>query len=101
MDCNGPKTNRKQYIHSINNAYNKRFIDMDDYKHHDHFLSCLNQLSIDDVKKAIERSKYIMKSNQDNGYQLHKYKGYSFYNENPSLMIWEIIEKILKDCQLL
>lgn len=70
MDCNGSKTDRKQYINSINRAYNKHFLSMDDYKHYDHFKSCLEQLSIDNVKKAIERSKRIMESNQANGYQL-------------------------------
>lgn len=74
---------------------------MDDYKHKDHFTSCLEQLKIDNVKKAIERSKCIMQSNQANGYQLQRYKGYSFYRENPSLMVWEVIEKILKDCNLI
>ena len=101
MDCNGPKTDRKQYVQSINRAYNNHFLNMDDYKHHDHFYSCLEQLSIDDVKKAIERSKRIMEINQRNGYQLQSYKGYSFYRENPSLMVWEIVEKILKDCHLI
>lgn len=101
LDCNGIKTHRKQYISSINKAYNKQFINMDDYKHHDNFLSCLNQLNIDDVKKAIERSKHIMELNQTNGYLLQRYKGYSFYKENPSLMVWEIVEKILKDCNLI
>lgn len=101
MDCNGPKTDRKQYINSINRAYNKHFLSMDDYKHKDHFNSCLKQLSIDNVKKAIERSKRIMQSNQANGYQLQRYKGYSFYRENPSLMVWEVVEKILKDCNLI
>lgn len=30
----------------------------------------------------------------------HQYKGYKYYKENPSLAIWEAIEKILKDCEL-
>ena len=30
-----------------------------------------------------------------------KYKGYSFYAENPSLSIWESIKKILHGCGLL
>lgn len=30
----------------------------------------------------------------------YQYKGYKYYKENPSLAIWEAIEKILKDCGL-
>lgn len=56
---------------------------------------------VSQLKKAIERSKRIMKTNQANGYQLQKYKGYSFYRENSSLMVWEVVEKILKDCNLI
>ena len=29
-----------------------------------------------------------------------KHRKYEYYEENPSLAIWEIIEKILKDCEL-
>lgn len=101
IECSGSKTDRKQYLYSINRAYGKKFMSMNDFKHYDHFMSCLDQLNIDDVKNAIKRSKQIMETNKKNGYQLQKYKGYEFYKENPSLMIHEAIEKILKDCKLL
>jgi hypothetical protein len=42
-----------------------------------------------------------MNRNQENGYVLQNYKGYVYYRENPSLAIWEIVEKILKDCELM
>lgn len=101
IDCNGSKAARSQYLTPINRAYNAQFLSMDEYKHEKHFHSCLNQLSIENVIDAINRAKRIMKANEENGYILQKYKGYSYYNENPSLMIWEIIEKILQDCGLI
>lgn len=101
MDCYGEKTHRKNYISDINRAYGKKFIDMDDYKHEHNFKSCLEQLDLEDVKKAIKRAKTIMKINKDNGYKEQQYKGYSYYRENPSLKIHEVIEKILKDCSLI
>jgi len=52
------------------------------------------------VIDAINRAKTIMQRNQDNGYTLHQYKGYKYYKENPSLAIWEAIEKIIKDSGL-
>ena len=51
---------RKQYITMINKAYNKKFKSMDDYKHKDHFHSCLQQLNIEDVKKQSNAQKIIM-----------------------------------------
>ena len=50
---------------------------------------------------AVERAKKMMLKNQENGYILHQYKGYRYYKENPSLMAWEAIEKILSDCNLI
>lgn len=44
--------------------------------------------------------KKIMLRNNENGYKLCEYKGYKYYRENPSLAVWESIEKILKDCEL-
>jgi hypothetical protein len=74
---------------------------MDEFKHEANFKRCLKKLTLSDVIEAVKRAKVIMEINEQNGYTLHRYKGYSFYEENPSLMIWEIIEKILEDCKLM
>ncbi|MCG8483891.1 MAG: RloB family protein [Clostridia bacterium] len=100
-DCHGSKVHRKHYIMSINRAYDENFEDMDDYKHERIFKRILNKLSLDDVIAAINRSKVIMQRNKDNGYVLQQYKGYKYYKENPSLSIWEVIEKILQECNLI
>ena len=36
----------------------------------------------------------------ENGYVLQEYKGYRYYKENPSLAIWEVIERVLVECGL-
>ena len=74
---------------------------MDEYKHEDNFKRFLGQLSLDNVTKAIFRANKIMERNRENGYRLYKYKGYKYYKVNPSLAVNEIIEKILKDCELM
>lgn len=101
IDCYRAFTHRRNYIHLLNQAYNESFENMDQYKHEDNFKRCLNILSIEDVKSAIKRAYAIMKNNILNGYSIQEYKGYKFYNENPSLELHKIIEKILKDCQLM
>lgn len=100
-DCNGAYIYRRQYLQAINTAYNKRFGNMDDYKKEDTFKTLLNSLNLSNVLTAIGRAQSIMNRNRENGYPLHEYKGFKYYNENPSLMIWEPVEKILKDCGLL
>lgn len=101
MDCRGSFAHRKQYITPINKAYDESFENMDELKQEANFKRCLKKLTLADVIEAINRAKTIMDLNEKNGYTLHQYRGYSYYTENPALMIWEIIEKILVDCELM
>lgn len=96
-DCNACYTHRRQYIKPLNQAYSESFEDLDQYKHKDNFDRVLSKLTLDDVISAVNRSKTIMRKNKENGYTLHQYKGFTYYKENPSLMIWEAVEKILSD----
>lgn len=100
VDCNGSIFHRRSYITPLNRAYEEHFESMDEYKHEGNFKRCLGKLKLSDVVDAVNRAKTIMQRNQDNGYTLHEYKGYKYYKENPSLAIWEAIEKVLKDCEL-
>ena len=100
-ECRGSLQHRKQYITPINKAYNESFENMDEFKHEANFKRCLKKLTLGDVIEAVKRAKTIMDNNEKNGYTLYQYRGYSYYKENPSLMIWEIVEKILVDCELM
>lgn len=100
-DCNGSLTNRRQYLAPLNRAYGENFENLFQYKQEEQFKRILSKLTLADVRSAIQRSKVIMQRNRINGCVEHKYKGYSYYKENPSLSIWEAVEKILKDCGLL
>ena len=100
-DCNGAKTDRRQYLSPINNAYHEHFENLDEYKQKDNFKRVLNQLSLDDVKMAIQRSEHLMMQNQEKRFLRYQYKTYSYYIENPSLSIWESIKKIMKECGIL
>ena len=73
---------------------------MDEFKHENNFKRVLGQLALQNVRDAIERAKLIMQRNSDNGYVLQEYKGYRYYRENPSLAIWEVIERVLVECGL-
>lgn len=101
VSCNSSVAHRKNYIDFLNRAYDEHFENMDEYKHEDNFKRCLGKLDLSNVKEAVMRAKKIMQRNKENGYTLHRYKGYEYYKENPALAIWEPIEKILKDCGLL
>ncbi|MDO5416973.1 MAG: hypothetical protein Q4F29_07230 [Lachnospiraceae bacterium] len=100
-DCKGSVAHRKKYITLLNRAYDEMFENMDEYKHEDNFKRCLRKLRLSNVIDAVNRAKIIMQRNAENGYTQHQYKGYRYYKENPALAIWEIIEKILRDCGLI
>lgn len=97
---NRPMNNRSQYIGAINRLYGETFENLGQYKHENNFKRVLKQITIDDVKAAIARAEQIMLNNINNGCTLHEYKKYNYYKENPSLLIHEAINKILKDCGL-
>ncbi len=84
----------------INRAYGENFENMDEYKHENNFKRILSQLTLQDVRDAVERAKQIMKRNAENGYVLQEYKGYRYFKENPSLAVWEVIERVLVECEL-
>lgn len=100
-DCNGPLTHRSQYLIPLNRAYREKFENLEQYKQADNFKRVLGKLNLEDVRQAVRRAKTIMKRNEDSGYKLQQYKGYSYYKQNPSLSIWETVEKILSECGIL
>lgn len=99
-NCNGLITHRRLYLQPINRTFGENFENMADYKHENNFKRILGQLTLQNVKDAVDRSKQIMKRNEENGYILQEYKGYRYYRENPALAVWEVIERVLKDCGL-
>lgn len=99
-DCNSSMIHRSKYLEPINRAYGEHFESMAEYKHEDNFKRCLSKLDLSNVLDAVNRAKTIMRRNEERGYINCEYKGYRYYKENPALLIWEPIEKILKDCEL-
>jgi len=100
-NCNGSLNHRRLYLPLINRAYHENFENMDEYKHENNFKRILSQLTLQNVKDAVDNAKIIMKRNENNGYVLQEYKGYRYYRENPSLAVWEVIERVLMECQLI
>lgn len=97
-DCNASLTHRSQYLKHLNCAYGESFESLDQYKQENNFKRILKKLSLDQVRDAISRSKQMMQRNADDGFVLQQYKGYKYYKENPSLSLWNMIEKILNEC---
>jgi hypothetical protein len=78
-NCNSMFMHRKQYLDSINKAFDENFESLAQYKHETNFKRVLRRINLPDVKDAINRSKAIMKRNIENGLVLQQYKGYKYY----------------------
>lgn len=100
-DCKAPLSDRKQYLNILNNGFDEHFISMDEYKKEDNFKRCLNKIKLEDVIAAIGMAEEIMAYNKSNGYKPVEYKKFTYYTENPSLSVHEIIADILKQCKLM
>lgn len=98
MDFGGSLADRTQYLKPINKAYGTSFESLDKYKSEKNFKHCLEQLSISNVRDAIRRSKRIMDANNQNGLIEKCHSGFRYYTDNPSLTIWESVERILVEC---
>lgn len=101
QDCNAEMTGVDNYHAYINRAFEMQFVSLNQYKEEVNFKRCLGKLSLQEVIDALSRAKAIMQRNERDNYPLTKFKGYEYYSHNPSLDLWQPIEKILKDCGLL
>lgn len=100
VDCNGSIYERKNYLEKINKTFNTRFQGIKEYKEENHFKNILKTITLDDVRKAITRAKSIDKNNQQNGYTKVNYEKYSWYKENPSTAVGNIIGEIINKCEI-
>ena len=95
-NCNNYISNKVQYLKFINQHYNKKFTDLEEYKSEDNFKKLLSDLSLDDVIQAISRAKNIEKLRAETD-DKKQYGKYTYYETNPHVSLWMQIEKILKD----
>ena len=100
VDCKTRLSDRKQYLPYINRGYGESFESMVKYKQRDNFHRCLGKLTLEDVRNAVIRAKEIMEQIDGQGYRQLEYKGYRYYEENPSLEVWRPIDLILSKCNL-
>ncbi len=101
QNCNGSLSHRRQYLDPINRAFGERFEDLDHYKCENAFNRCLSKLTLDDVKAAIRRAEGIKAANKDSQKRIIHCKGYSYFEENPSLSVHEVVRTILIECGLM
>ncbi len=92
--------NKDEYLKEINNAYNLNISSWSDLKRKANITKILDKISINDIKDAIARAKYMKKYNNTQ-HELKNYKACKYYKENPSTNIHEFVEKVFKECSIM
>lgn len=101
-DCSGSLSHRDEYKNIICNAYNYNFNSLKEYKSDEMFhKKVLNQISLDDVVEAVKRGKRLQEKSEEKNFKKLQHCGFCYYDDNPSMSIWKIIEDILKECDLI
>ena len=98
MDFYAPVNDKTKYLQPIQKAFDEKFEDFQYFKQEDTFKRCLNKLTIEDVKCAIKRAEKIARDNKKNSKVLVSHCNYSYYRENPSMSINEVVKKIIVEC---
>lgn len=94
-----PLSDRSQYLSYINQVFDERFQSLKEYKQKNNFTRILTKIQLEDVITAINHAEKIMLENKKR-YRIKQYKGFKYYDENPSLNIWEIVNEIISQCGL-
>lgn len=101
-DCSASLSHRDEYKNIICNAYNYNFKSIKEYKSDEIFhKKVLNQISLDDVVEAVKRGKRLQEKSEEKNFKKLQHCGFCYYDDNPSMSIWKIIEDILKECDLI
>lgn len=92
-------SDRYAYLSSINNAFNRSFKDLKEFKKEENFQKILEEyVNLDSVFQAIERAEKIVETNRETVKIKENYKGIEFYHDNPDINVHDIIKLIFKVC---
>jgi hypothetical protein len=98
-DCFGALSDKKQYLDKINRLYKEQFQGLREYKEENNFRRILSRLTLSDVNDAVKRAECILEQRKKTCTEMKKY-GYTWYRENPSMLLYESVKKILTSCKV-
>lgn len=96
-DVTKPVLDRYEYYHDINKAYNTKYKHIDEYKKETEFTKILNQITLDDVIKAVKRGEAIREAHEKRNDHKEIVNGFVYYQDNPDMTLHQIVKTILTD----
>ena len=101
IDYRTPLTTKSQYLEQLNRAFHKNFETLKKYKQEKNFQNILQNITLDDVKKAIARAERIRKYNEENFHKEVYKRKYIYFKDNPDCSPQEAIKDVLTECGLM
>ena len=92
-------TNSDDYYEKIKRIYNLQSIE-GSIKTEDNFKKVIEQITIEDVKRAIHNAQRLRKNRIENGNVLYREKNGEIHYEQPYVEIDKFIEEILIKCNI-
>lgn len=98
-DMKAAVSSRTAYLKLINHYFQRNYSSLDEFKSEREFSRILQEfVTLESVKKAIERAKVLVNDNKAIGKRFENYKGFQFYRDNPDLTVHEIVKLIFDIC---
>lgn len=84
------------YLPLINKHYCKKFDSLCDYKQQKNLYKIIQNINLDDVKRAVERARMIRNRNfKNNSHAKVNINGFEYFSCNPDLSVHELVRDIL------
>ena len=104
--CFSVVSNKNKYLEAICKLYKLKIKSHKDLTRGDNFKLLLRQITLEDVKTAINNAKQLRQNRIYSDCKRMKFKissneAITYFVENPDTLVHEVIKKILLDCELL
>lgn len=94
-----PCSRKEGYLRLLNDHSSQKFESLKEYKQEKNFRKVLEQISLENVKEAVERGKRIREMKTEHGEKPETFGKFQTYGSNPDLLLHQCVEKILRECR--
>jgi len=100
-DMNHAVQDRHSYLAFVNRWFHRNYTSIDEFKSHDEFQDILNEfVTLDSIRLAIRRAEIIVQNNAEDKKTKERYKGVTFFRENPDVSVHEVVKMIFEVCEV-
>ena len=100
-DMNHAVQDRHSYLAFVNRWFHRNYTSINEFKSHDEFQDILNEfVTLDSIRLAIRRAEIIVQNNAEDKKAKERYKGVTFFRDNPDVSVHEVVKMIFEVCEV-